>query len=436
MASTYLSRTQSASTTRTKFTFSCWVKIASTSGYRYIASSYASNDNRLGFYMHTNYGFTCYARITGVDHALRINLAQHRDVNGWYHFVVKGDSTQSSQADRIKLYTNGVEVTDYQTDSSNNIGSSDNFAFGTTGHTFFIGNYDGTQYMYDGSMSHMHFCDGYAYDASAFGSTDSTTGEWKINTSPNVSYGTNGFFLFKDDNAVTDRSGQGNNFTLGGGTLTKTEDNPSNVFATFNPLDSARNYSGTIDLKNGNTTQQNASDASLVSSLGMNSGKWYAEFKIVNTFNTRTFGIIDISENQGYIGHASLAAANSYAYKASAGNLWNGTTEVASSAPGASAGDIIGIAVDLDSSTKTIKWTLNGSDLTGGTTSINITQSNVTWGFFVRADGGQTISANFGNGYFGTTAVASAGTNASGIGIFEYDVPTGYTALCTKGLNE
>ena len=47
-----------------------------------------------------------------------------------------------------------------------------------------------------------------------------------------------------------------------------------------------------------------------------------------------------------------------------------------------------------------------------------------------------TIQANFGNGYFGTTAVSSAGTNASVIGIFEYDVPTGYTALSTKGLNE
>ena len=45
-------------------------------------------------------------------------------------------------------------------------------------------------------------------------------------------------------------------------------------------------------------------------------------------------------------------------------------------------------------------------------------------------------ATNFGNGYFGTTAVSSAGTNASGIGIFEYDVPTGYTALSTKGLNE
>ena len=44
-------------------------------------------------------------------------------------------------------------------------------------------------------------------------------------------------------------------------------------------------------------------------------------------------------------------------------------------------------------------------------------------------------SANFGNGYFGTTAIASEGTNASGIGKFEYDVPTGYTALSTKGLN-
>ena len=37
---------------------------------------------------------------------------------------------------------------------------------------------------------------------------------------------------------------------------------------------------------------------------------------------------------------------------------------------------------------------------------------------------------------FWTTAVASEGTNASGNGKFEYDVPTGYTALSTKGLNK
>ena len=49
---------------------------------------------------------------------------------------------------------------------------------------------------------------------------------------------------------------------------------------------------------------------------------------------------------------------------------------------------------------------------------------------------GGEIAWNFGNGYFATTVVSSAGTNASGNGIFEYDVPTGYTALSTNGLNE
>ena len=46
------------------------------------------------------------------------------------------------------------------------------------------------------------------------------------------------------------------------------------------------------------------------------------------------------------------------------------------------------------------------------------------------------VEFNFGNGYFGTTAISSEGSNASSIGKFEYDVPTGYTAICTRGLNE
>ena len=61
----------------------------------------------------------------------------------------------------------------------------------------------------------------------------STTGEWKINTSPSVSYGNNGFFVLKDTNSGTDQSGQGNNLTVSG-TLTFTHDNPSNVFANLN----------------------------------------------------------------------------------------------------------------------------------------------------------------------------------------------------------
>ena len=51
-------------------------------------------------------------------------------------------------------------------------------------------------------------------------------------------------------------------------------------------------------------------------------------------------------------------------------------------------------------------------------------------------EGGGTAAhdVNFGNGYFGTTAVTSAEADDAGIGAFEYAPPTGYYALCTKNI--
>ena len=84
----------------------------------------------------------------------------------------------------------------------------------------------------------------------------------------------------------------------------------------------------------------------------------------------------------------------------------------------------------------------NSGDPTSSTGAITITApANTSTGnyFFVVSDNSSgdnvTWQCNFGNGTFGSTAVSSAGTNASGNGVFEYDVPTGYTALCTKGIN-
>jgi len=79
----------------------------------------------------------------------------------------------------------------------------------------------------------------------------------------------------------------------------------------------------------------------------------------------------------------------------------------------------------------------NSADPAAGSNGISITAGKTY--FFATgktgANSGQKVVGNFGNGYFQTTAVSSAGTNASNNGIFEYDVPTGYTALSTKGLN-
>jgi hypothetical protein len=112
-------------------------------------------------------------------------------------------------------------------------------------------------------------------------------------------------------------------------------------------------------------------------------------------------------------------------------------------------GDIIGIALDLDNLkiyfSKNGVWQNSGDPTSGSTgtgAAFTITApSSTTDGayFFACSDDNTSaerrVAWNFGNGYFQTTAVSSAGTNASGNGIFEYDVPTGYTALSTKGLN-
>ena len=46
--------------------------------------------------------------------------------------------------------------------------------------------------------------------------------------------------------------------------------------------------------------------------------------------------------------------------------------------------------------------------------------------------GPDTWNANFGNGYFATTAITDAGTSSSGDdSVWEYDCPTGYYGLNT-----
>ena len=83
-----------------------------------------------------------------------------------------------------------------------------------------------------------------------------------------------------------------------------------------------------------------------------------------------------------------------------------------------------------------------GGNPTAGTGGIAITDvttlstGNYFFGFGDNSGSGSaTWSYNFGNGYFGTTAVASGNADGAGYGIFEYVPPTGYYSLCTKNIN-
>ena len=107
------------------------------------------------------------------------------------------------------------------------------------------------------------------------------------------------------------------------------------------------------------------------------------------------------------------------------------------------ANDIIGIALDMTNGflyfSKNGTWQNSGNPESGAS-GTNAAYGTVSGTIAAHAyDGSGSIaheySFNFGQGYFSTTQVASAGSAPSQGGIFEYDCPSGYQALCTKGIN-
>ena len=432
MATTYLTNTFSSPTNNYKWTLSVWVKRSGLGANQYIFQTYPSGQGYSRLYFDDTDKIQFDGNDTSQGNAFDLKTTRlFRDTNAWYHIVLKWDVTQGTASNRVKIYVNGVEEGNYGTETY----PAQNVTYPINRdklHNIGRHNTDTNTY-FDGVMSHFHFTDGYSYDATTFGSTDSTTGEWKINTAPSITMGTNGFTILKDGMTITDQSSNSNNWTLANGTLTKTEDCPSNVFATMNPLSSLSTFSqgnNRILFSSGSGYQTSTS------TLGMVSGKFYAEMKIQIEHNNypgigiaATNSLAASKMDSDWLGEHS----DTYGYYLD-GAIYNNGSTVTSGQTTFTTGDIVGLALDLDSTQNTLKYYKNGALVY--TLNIN-TNSNG----YMFASTTQTNTANaaaewnFGNGVFGTGNVSSAGTNASNNGIFEYDVPTGYTALSTKGLN-
>ena len=431
MASTYLSKTLSASNRKT-WTFSTWVKRCANGAAQGLFAADASAISS-GYF--TWIGFQSsdilYFAEGATNHLLTNRV--FRDNNAWYHIVLSCDTTQATSSDRLKIYVNGVQETSFSTETypaqnhdfyiNNNVTHAVGSGYTNTGATVYL----------DGSMAHTHFIDGTAYDASTFGETDATTGIWKPKTAPSVTYGTNGFFLkFENSGSMgTDSSGNANNFTVNG-TLTQTVDTPSNVFCTLNPLDKG---GGSYTFSNGNTTIN--TDGGLHSTLCMGAGKYYAEVKLTGSVN---YGI-GIRQQSYAITSAYGTGGKSAALYCNGATFYKNGTSTASYGSSLSTGDIVQIAVDLDNDNiyfgKNGSW-WSGSAFDSATPSTAQSIDHVddyTFSHILVTAGTGNVNWNFGNGYFGTTAVSSAQNPDDGIGIFEYDVPTGYRALCTKSIN-
>ena len=436
MASTWIKRDLSVSETVYKYTWSAWIKRGSLGVAGDLFKTRADCNNWVQAYLHADNSMVLQSYKNGGYHYDFKTTQKFRDTTGWYHFVFNVDSSQSTAGDRVRMYVNGERITAFDT-SNNNLTNGDSLIINgsDSGQAHTIGSWNNGSY-FDGCMSHVHYSSGYSYAPTVFGETDATTGEWKINTNPTFTLGGNGYTVLKDGNTITDQSSNSNDFTVGGGTLTKTEDCPSNVFPTLNPLltHAAHGYSLTYGLGNNKITFNEPSTwTSTTSTIAGINGKFYAEFKIDAVGSESSIGVIasdTVNNNQ------TSGGLDDYLGKEtdSIGYLNDGRTFKNNSAQqtgltAISAGNILGVALDTENNT--CQFYINGSS-SGNPVSLT---ADKFYHFGVSGYNGTQISCNFGNGYFGTTAVSSAGTNASNIGIFEYNVPTGFTALSTKGLN-
>jgi len=456
MATTSLIRTPATTGSTTKATLSFWFKrgllggINETTQALYYAASDSSNWMRI--WLFTDNRLEIRAAGGGTTQ-LQLNTYRVIRDSGWYHIVVAMDLAESTADDKVKVYINGVRETNWETQTNPTV-STAGWVGTSASFTPSFGDHptEPTDH-FDGLMSDICFIDGQQLTASSFGETDTDTGEWKISdiASDAFTWGTNGYMILNNGDTITDQSTNSNDFTVGAGTLTNTLDCPSNVFSTWN-IQATTNYkqsSGTAQTyANGNTSiiESGGVYKSPPTTLGAFTGKYYCELKFIGTVGSSllysTMGgvitandVANLGDNYNHAGET----AQSVGYGAYDGKTYISNVGTAYGATLAD-GDILSIALDLDNSkvyfSKNGVWQNSGDPTSGatGTGAVSLPASTSSW-HFIGSPTNSTISANFGNGYFGTTAITSAGTPASTPGSFEYDVPSGYQPLSTKGIN-
>ena len=453
MANSYLYRTNGTPTRAYKGTVSHWIKRSGLGAM----GTFAAWDNggtaasRGYLNMHND---TIYFYNEQTSTIVQTNRV-FRDTSAWYHIVAAWDTTQSTASDRVKIYVNGVQETSMAT--GNYPGQNNTMEFNVSGRRFGVGVFSNSAAaagFFNGYQSHFAFVDGQQLTPTTFGETDSTSGIWKFKSPSGVTWGNNGFHLkFENSgNLGLDSSGNGNNLTVSGN-LKQAIDNPSNNYSTCNELTT----SSMSDLTQGNNTVKGntaTNDGETYSTLGTgNKGKWYWEIKAtgLNGNGNPKLGFVHTNSDNifrlqnGGSGYGGGSNSDSIMIRPDGKVIDGGSTSGVLYGT-FSAGDILSFALDSDNGA--FYYAINGTWQNSGNPASGASKTGAvkTWTpTSDKASHGQHVcigtydtatqaDCNFGNGFFGTTAITSAGSNGNG-SLFEYDVPSGYYALNTKNIN-
>ena len=437
-----LNDTQSAGN-RDTWTFSAWIKRGNlgTNQVIIISGSGASDYFVLNFNSADKISWHQY---NGSNYdVLETSDAEFRDPSAWYHIVLKVDTTDSTADNRVILYVNG-SVASHTANTT--FDQNEDTDFNNNGNTLDIGNdaqFNIGYAAFDGYMAEVHLIDGTAKAATDFGETNSN-GVW-VPKDYDGSYGTNGYRLEFQQTGTSqnatgigaDTSGQGNHFAVTNLAATDvTTDSPTNNFCTLNPL----YKQGSPTFSEGNCkVVLPAGDGTQGAAGGIApaNGKWYWEVKHVSSTNSSIL-VREASDREDYL---SYYEGNFAGYEKLDGNQRvTGNTESTYGAAYAN-GDIIMVALDMDNDRvyfgKNGLWNDGSGNADEANLSDYVSLSGVVNGLAAVANANGSATAtfemNFGNPSF---AISSSNADDNGYGNFEYSVPSGYYALCTKNLAE
>jgi hypothetical protein len=412
-----------SSTNQKTHTISLWLKRTEL-GYRRTWGTGVSGNNEYFFYFDGNDKFDFYSYSSGYQLRFSSNRV-FRDTSAWYHLVFAIDTTQSTEADRVFIYINGVQETSFSTATY----PSQNADLQITS-SFFVGTQRNENPDFSGYISEFVYLDGTQAVVTDFGEFDEDTGIWKPIDVSGLSFGTNGFYLdFKDASNLGNDASGGTDFTLNNITSAdQATDTPTNNFCTWNVNYNYTIYAGNPTLTEGATKTQEGTGgwAQSKATMGVTSGKWYWEYKMGGSLSH--MGVQDDTASQTeFAGQYTLF-------------LYNGDTTVEINDSGSlrddtvlsytfSASDIYAVALNMDDNE--ISYYQNGS-IIGSAISLDGLADRLLLPY-----GGTNSSTNEVNfGGFTTISISSAASDANGYGTFEYAPPSGYYALCTKNLAE
>jgi hypothetical protein len=427
-----ITTTNQAAGNQKTWTWSGWLKRTELS-YNW-ATIFGAGNTFIRFYSDDRLGFDMY---DGTVYDL-ITTQVFRDTSAWYHIVAILDTTQATESERARLYVNGERMTVFDTETYPP--QNADLAVGGQGSSsnwLQLGTFYSGGNKYAGYMAEIHYLNGTVAEPTEFGEYDSDSGIWIPKEYTGGGYGTQGFY-YKFDNASNlgeDSSGEGHDANSLGNITSADQatDTPTNNFCTWNPL-WAYQYQPTI--KEGATVAAygDSTDENAKATIGLTNGKWYWEAKPSGTIGSQFIGIStdgdsNISSGQGMTQNYQMTIEPQGRYYSYAGSL---SESSAGQFTALTTSDTLGIALDMDSATQTIKYYANGSliltrDL------ITEMQGRTVFPFLQNYES-RTFNINFG-GYTINT-ISSAASDANGYGTFEYSPPSGYYAICTKNLAE